>query len=148
MSSTYLSLHYHVVFSTRNRIPFFQPDHLPKLHNYLGGMLRGMDGIPQGIGGVSDHVHLLFGLKSTHCLADVMRELKKKSSMWVHETLNIPDFVWQEGYAAFSVSATNRASVQKYIANQPAHHHQRSYREELMSLLEKAGVSYDQQYLD
>ena len=57
---------------------------------------------------MADHVHLLVGLKATHCLCDVLRELKKASSAWVHETINMPSFAWQEGYAAFTVSATSR----------------------------------------
>jgi hypothetical protein len=57
-------------------------------------------GFSQGVGGVADHVHLLVGLKATHCLADVLRELKKSSSVWVHEQIRVDEFAWQEGYAA------------------------------------------------
>ncbi len=77
MASTYLSLHYHLVFSTKNRAPLISADWRPRLHEYLGGTLRGLGGFPEGIGGVADHVQILVGLKSTHCLADVLRELKK-----------------------------------------------------------------------
>ena len=77
-----------------------------------------------------------------------MRELKKTSSVWARETLGIPDFAWQEGYAAFTVSASNREAVQEYIASQAEHHRQRSFREELVILLRKAGVEYDERYLD
>ncbi len=73
MPSTYLSLHYHLVFSTKERAPLIALDWRARLHEYLGGTIRGLGGFPQGVGGVADHVHLLVGLKSTHCLADVMR---------------------------------------------------------------------------
>ena len=46
------------------------------LHAYLGGIIRTADGIAESIGGVSDHVHQLIGLRATHRLADVIRELK------------------------------------------------------------------------
>ncbi len=148
MPSTYLSLHYHLVFSTKERAPLIALDWRARLHEYLGGTLRGLGGFPQGVGGVADHVHLLVGLKSTHCLADVMRELKKASSVWVHDEIGVKAFAWQEGYAAFTVSATARDAVQRYIANQEVHHQAKSFRAELVEALDKAGVEYDPKYLD
>jgi len=148
MASTYLSLHYHLVFSTKNREPFINAEWRPRLHKYLGGTISGLGGFPQIIGGVDDHVHLLVGLKATHSLADVLRELKKASSVWVHEQIGLSSFSWQEGYAAFTVSATARDGVQKYISNQEDHHRKRTYREELIEMLEKAEIEYDAKYLD
>jgi putative transposase len=80
MGSTYLSLHYHLVFGTKNREPFLVAEWRSRLHEYLGGTISGLGGFPQRVGGVADHVHLLIGLKATHRLADVLRELKKASS--------------------------------------------------------------------
>ena len=118
MASTYLSLHYHLVFGTKNRDPSIEPSWRSRLHEYLGGTISGLGGFPQGIGGVADHVHLPVGLKATHYLADGLRELKKASSLWVHEQIGLPSFAWQEGYSAFTVSATAREAVQGYIAHQ------------------------------
>jgi len=148
MPSTFLSLHFHLVFSTKNRRPFIKDDWINDLHNYLGGAVKGLGGFPQGIGGVADHVHLLVGVKATHCLADFMRELKKASSVWVHENRGLTDFSWQEGYSAFSVSPTMRAAVQRYIANQAEHHRVKPFREELIEMLRSAGVEFDDKYLD
>jgi REP element-mobilizing transposase RayT len=148
MSSTYLSLHYHLVFSTKNREPLIAPAWRPRLHEYMGGTIRGFGAVAEGIGGTADHIHLLVGLKATHCLADVLRELKKTSSIWIHEELKIAGFAWQEGYSAFTVSATAREAVLRYIANQEEHHRVKSYREELVELLKRAGIEYDPRYLD
>ena len=148
MSSTYLSLHYHLVFSTKGRQPLIDLAWRARLHEYLGGTIAGLGGFSQGVGGVVDHVHLLVGLKATHCLADVLRELKKASSVWVHEEIGERGFAWQEGYAAFTVSATARAAVREYVANQEEHHRKKTYREELIEMLERAGVEYDPKYLD
>ena len=148
MSSTYLSLHYHLVFSTQNREAIIAPEWRARLHDYLGGTVRGLGSYPEGVGGVADHVHLLVGLKATHCLSDVMRELKKASSTWVHEEVGLRSFAWQEGYAAFTVSATSREAVRSYIANQEEHHRVKSFREELVEMLNKAGIEYDPKYLD
>jgi REP element-mobilizing transposase RayT len=148
MSSTYLSLHYHLIFSTKDRRPFIAPAWCERLHEYLGGTIRGLDGFPEGVGGIADHVHLLVGLKATHCLADILRELKKASSAWVHDAIGEPTFGWQDGYAAFTVSPTARSGVKAYIADQAAHHRKKSFREELKLLLQTAGVEYDERYLD
>ena len=148
MPSTHTCLLYHVVFATKNREPLISKEWRDRLHEYLGGAVRGLDGVPQGVGGVADHVHLLFGLKPTHCLADFMRDLKKSSSTWVATTFSQMSFHWQEGYAAFSVSASARPSVQDYIARQEEHHRHKSFREELIEFLQKSGIEYDERYLD
>jgi REP element-mobilizing transposase RayT len=148
MPSTYLSLHYHLVFGTKHREPLIATEWRSSLHEYLGGAISGLGGFPQGVGGVADHVHLLIGLKANHCLADVVRELKKASSIWVHKTIGLLSFAWQEGYAAFTVSPTAREGVQRYIANQEGHHRTKTSREELVKMLVKAGIEYDARYLD
>jgi REP element-mobilizing transposase RayT len=148
MPSTYLGLHYHLVFGTKHREPLIAAEWRSSLHEYLGGTIAGLGGFPQGVGGVADHVHLLIGLKATYCLADVVRELKKASSVWVHRTIGLLSFTWQEGYAAFTVCPTARQGVQRYIANQEDHHRAKSSREELVEMLAKAEIEYDAKYLD
>ena len=148
MASTFLSLHYHIVFSTKDRVPSIAPQWQARLHQYLGGQVKGLGGVAQAVGGVADHVHLLVGLKATHCLADFMRELKRQASVWVHTEIGTAGFAWQEGYAAFTVSPNSRKGVRGYIENQEEHHRQKSFREELVELLQRAGVEYDERYLD
>ncbi len=146
--STFISLHYHLVFSTKNRAPLIKDAWLERLHEYLGGTVTGLGGFPQGIGGVADHVHLLVGLKATHCLADFMRELKKSSSVWVHDEIGEGAFAWQEGYAAFTVSPTSRGSVKQYIAGQAEHHRAKPFREELIELLRRAEIDFEERFLE
>src|SRR6185295_3428096 len=110
MGSTYYSLHYHWVCSTKLRRPFIRPDWRPRLHEYLGGTIRGLDGVPLKVGGVEDHVHALIGLKTTHCIADFSRELKKASSVWAAEN-HEREFEWQEGYSIFAVSVSVMEAV-------------------------------------
>ncbi len=148
MPSTYLSLHYHLVFSTKERRPFIEDPWRDELHKYLGGTIKALGGFPDIVGGVADHVHLLIGLKATHTLADVLRELKKSSSLWVHEKIGHERFAWQEGYSAFTVSPTARESLRRYIANQAEHHREISFREELLRMLKDAGIEYDPRYFD
>lgn len=145
--STYSCLHYHLVFATKYREPVIADSWRARLHEYLGGTVRGLDGVPEGIGGTADHVHLLARLKPVHCLSDFMRELKKASSLWVHENIPLPTFAWQEGYGAFTVAASDTRSVQAYIANQEEHHRTKTFREEFTAFLEKAGIEYNPAYL-
>lgn len=116
------------------------------MHSYLGGVIRGMNGVAEIVGGVADHVHLLVSLRPVHCIADLMRDMKKDSSRWAKENFN-HRFAWQEGYAAFSVSPSATEAVKRYIANQEAHHARYSFVDELKDLLEKAGIEYDEKYL-
>jgi putative transposase len=148
MPSSHTSLLYHLIFATKNREPSIAEEWRSRLHEYLGGTVRGLGGTSQGVGGVADHVHLLVGLKATHRLADFMRELKGDSSKWVRSSFPRIRFAWQGGYAAFSVSPSAAPSVREYIARQAEHHRHRTFREELIEFLRKSGVEYDERYLD
>ncbi len=146
--STYHSLIYHVTFSTKHRTPWIKDGWIERLHAYLGGTIKRLEGVPLKIGGVEDHVHLLISLKTTHRLADVMRDVKTSSSKWIHEDIGFAPFDWQDGYAVFSVSPTAQETVASYIANQKEHHRKLSFREELVQILEAAGIVYDPKYLE
>src|SRR5205807_9590042 len=122
MSSTHLSLHYHLVFGTKNHETVIASAWRERLHAYLGGVVRTLGGVPEAVGGVSDHVHLLVGLRATHCLAAVMREMKSVSSGWVHKEVRMANFTWQEGYGGFTVSPSQRDAVRAYIMSQEEHH--------------------------
>jgi len=147
MPSTHLSLHYHLIFSTKDRIAQMKKDWRGRLHAYLGGVIKDLGGVPETIDGVEDHVHLLVGLRSTHRLADVLREVKSASSQWVHEEMNKPLFSWQDGYGAFTVSASQIEAVKKYIANQEEHHRKTTFQDEYLKFLKQSGVEYDERYL-
>jgi len=109
--------------------------------------VKTLDGVPVEVGGVADHVHLLLGLRATHCLADVVREIKTASSRWIHEELRMPRFGWQEGYGAFTVSRSNVQAVRDYIATQPEHHKKRRFQDEYLDLLKKHGIEFDERFL-
>jgi putative transposase len=147
MPSTHLSLHYHVVFSTKDRHGWIETNWRGELHAFLGGCVKTLDGVPEEIGGVEDHIHLLLVLRATHCLADVVREIKKASSRWVHEKVGNQKFAWQEGYGGFTVSRSHVAGVRKYIAGQVEHHRRHSFEDEYLSLVKKHGIEFDERFL-
>jgi len=148
MPSTHTSLHFHLIWATHQRQPLLGTEWRASLHEYLGGCARGLEAHPQGVGGVEDHVHMLVSLKPTHRLSDFMREVKKASSSWIREQHGLRDFHWQEGYAAFSVSASAREAVRTYIARQEEHHRKTSFRDELVAFLAKYEIEYDPRFLD
>lgn len=94
MASTFSCLRYHVVFSTKERRPLIRDDWRPRLHSWMGGVVRKLDGVSLDIGGVADHGHLLASLKPVHVLADVMREIKHASSKWIHDEIGDRKFAW------------------------------------------------------
>ena len=147
MPSTHLALNIHVVFSTKDREPSIDPEWIDRFHALIGGTARTIDVVPLAVGGVSDHVHLLLGLRATHALANVVRDIKVASSKWMHEEMGQKKFGWQEGYGAFSVSPTHLEAVKKYIAGQEEHHRVKTFKEEYVDLLAKCGVPYDPRFL-
>jgi putative transposase len=148
MPQSYVCLHYHLVFSTKNRIPAIVPEMETRLWEYLGGIVRDLGGTPIQIGGVEDHVHLLVTLRQELALKDVLRELKASSSGWVHrEFPNIHDFWWQTGYGAFTVSHSNIDAVKAYILNQKEHHKKQSFTDEFRALLQKHEIEFKDEYL-
>jgi putative transposase len=148
MGSTLTNLLYHIVFSTKNRRPLIMSDVRDELHRYLGGIIRGEGGIAIDIGGMPDHVHILAKLKPNVAVSDVLRVLKANSSKWCNDKFaSQRDFGWQDGYAAFSVSESQAQKVAEYIRNQEEHHRQRDFKSELIELLRRHGIEFNEQYL-
>ena len=148
MPQSYTCLHYHLVFSTKNRVPAITPEIRPRLWEYLGGIVRGHGGVAIQVGGTEDHVHLLVTLRQQPALSEFMRELKAASSGWVHDTFpDVGDFWWQAGYGAFTVSHSGIDAVKAYIADQEEHHKTRSFKDEFLALLVKHEIEFDEEYL-
>lgn len=146
MPSSHVSSNFHLVFSTKERLPLIKIEWRERLHAYLGGIVKGMDAMLFAIGGVADHVHLLVSLKSKHRLDYFLRDLKADSSNWIHMELK-NEFEWQKGYGAFSVSPSSLDGVKKYIVNQEKHHMKKTFQTEYVELLNLSEIEYDEKYL-
>lgn len=145
MSHSYAQNHVHLVFSTKNREKFLERNFLPRLWSYTAGICKNHDLLTFAVGGMEDHIHLLFRLPPTMALAQAVTLVKSNSSKWIKEQSR--KFAWQEGYGAFSVSSSNLGSVIKYIDNQEAHHRKISFEDEYIALLKKHGVAFDPKYV-
>jgi putative transposase len=146
MPSTQLTLTVHLVFSTKERRRLILPEWRPRLHAYLGGIVKGLDAVPLAIGGVDDHVHLSVSLRSKHRLDYFVRDLKADSSAWIHKEFDRL-FEWQKGYGGFSVGSEQREILRRYIETQDEHHRRETFQQEYVRLLEENDAEYDEQYL-
>ena len=145
---SYTSLHYHIVFSTKARKPLIKPDILTRLTSYLGGIAREKQSQLIAASGTPDHIHLVVNLHPKTALADFIRTLKTNASRWIHQTFPaMLDFAWQDGYSAFTISYSGLAQVIRYVEQQQEHHKKLSFQEELIALLKRHKIEYDERYI-
>jgi REP element-mobilizing transposase RayT len=148
MPQSFTSLHYHLISSTKNRVPAVTADMQTHLYKYLGGILRSEKGILLAAGGMPDHVHLLCSLSKELAIASALRLLKANSSKWIHETFpQHRSFAWQAGYGAFAVSYSHLERVKLYIARQAQHHRRTTFQEEFVAFLRRHRIEFDERYL-
>jgi putative transposase len=141
-------LYAHLIFSTKNRQPFFDEAICPRVHAYLATVIRDLDSPWVVVGGVADHVHILFDMGKKYAPVEFVEVTKREASKFI-KTLGVKykDFYWQRGYGMFSVGPAYRDEAERYVINQEEHHRTRSYQEEFRAFLDKYGVPYDEQYM-
>ena len=149
MGQSLAQVYLHVVFSTKDRRSFLQDEEVQKnLHGYLAGACRNLSSPSIQVGGVEDHVHILCQLSKTLSIADFVRELKRESSKWLKEQAGVsPQFQWQQGYGAFSVSPSHVDALCGYIQSQHEHHHKESFQDDLRRLFRKYDIEFDERYV-
>jgi len=139
----------HTVFSTKDRRPFLRDQALrEELHRYLGGILTNLDCQPIIVGGVEDHVHMLLALARTCTAAEMVKEVKRGSSLWIKtRNVDLHGFAWQNGYGIFSIGFSQIESVRNYIARQEEHHGKISFQDEFRQLLKRYEIEFDERYV-
>jgi REP element-mobilizing transposase RayT len=148
VANTYSQVSIHCVFAVKGRENVITKDFRDRLHSYMSGILKNDGAYPLAVGGWLDHVHVFFELPTTITIADLMRMLKSSSSKWINDNKLVRGkFQWQEGYAAFSYSHSQRDTVIKYIINQEVHHKEKTFKEEYLGLLKNFEVSFDNKYV-
>ncbi len=136
----------HIIFSTKERRPWIQPELETRLYEYQGGICNHLGASPIQINGMPDHVHLLIRTSKSIADTDFMQHLKGDSSHWLHQQ-GQQIFAWQSGYAWFSVAAKDLAIAQEYIIKQKSHHQTITFKDELRRFLEQYKVHHDERYL-
>lgn len=138
----------HLVFSTKDRQRVLTPEIQTELHPYLAGTLDNIECPSIQVGGVDDHVHMLFGLARTRSIAEVVEKVKTSSSKWIKtKGPQFASFHWQSGYGAFSVSQSDVERVIAYIRSQAEHHQRMTFQDEYRQLLERYQIEYDERYV-
>ena len=149
MSQSLAKIWVHIIFSTKDRYPFFNEKNFQtKLHNYIAGVGHNIGCKSISVGGINDHVHILLPQPKSQNLADIIKKIKTSSTKWIKSQSNLnplfAKFHWQSGYGAFSVSQSHVITVQQYINNQEEHHKKFSYKNELLALLKKHDIEFNQ----
>ena len=148
MANTYTSLHYHIVFSTKSRVPYPKPEIEERVWEYLGGVARHHDMTALQIGGIEDHIHALIMAPPTIAPSQIAQFLKGDSSKWIHVTFpELRAFAWQTGFGAFTVSQSALEAVVSYIQRQRVQHQEKDFQSEYLDFLQRHGVEYDERYV-
>lgn len=138
----------HVVFITKNRARLIIDEFEKELHAYLAATCRAHGSQAYRVGGTSNHIHIACTLPRTITISKLLEEIKKSSSKWMKQ--NSPRcslFSWQSGYSVFSLGQSQLNTLIKYIDMQKKHHTKKSFKEELLDLLKKYDIEYDERYL-
>jgi len=148
MANTYTQIHIHAVFAVQNRLSLIQKQWQDELYKYITGIIANNGHKLLQIGGMSDHIHVLFGMRPIQSLSDLMQDIKGSSSTWINQKrLVMGRFSWQEGYGAFSYGKSQVDKVIKYIQQQEKHHKKCNFEEEYLELLKLFEIGFDERYI-
>ena len=148
MANTYSQLHFHVVFSVKNKACSFSISELDSVFEVLRVVLLQEDVFPIVVGGYTDHIHALINIKPKYSISNIMSNIKSKSNKFLKEKKHVKDnFEWQVGYSVFSISHNDVFSVRRYILDQKSHHQKLTFEEEYRKMLKDAEIEFDEKYL-
>ena len=146
--STYTQILYQIVYSTKNREQTISANKREDLYKYIWGVLKNKKCHLYRIGGVSDHLHILTHIHPAISLASLVKDIKLASTDYIkNEKLFLYFSGWQEGYAAFTYAYKDKDVLIEYIKDQETHHHEKTFKEELIDLLTEHGIEFDEKYL-
>ena len=148
MANTYTQIHIHAVFAVQNRLSLIQNQWQEELYQYISGIVENNGHKLLQIGGMPDHIHVLFGMRPIQSLSDLMQDMKGSSSLWINKKRFIAGkFSWQEGYGAFSYGKSQIDKVVKYIKNQERRHKRRDFAEEYLEFLKLFEIEFNERYV-
>lgn len=148
MANTYTQIHIHFVFAVKYRDGLIHSSWRDELFKYITGIVQNNKHKMICINGMTDHVHILIGVRPTQSISDLMQDIKGSSSKWINEKKFVMGkFEWQEGYGAFSYGKSQIKDVIKYIENQELHHQKKTFKEEYIDFLQKFEIDYDEKYI-
>ncbi|MFV1884165.1 MAG: IS200/IS605 family transposase [Balneola sp.] len=142
MPKTFNSILIHVVFSTKDRIPYLNWNIRGEVCEWIKKESWNAGINVDTVNGIEDHLHLLIKLKPTQSTSEVVKWIKGSSSFWLNQKYKWEDkFAWQQGYGVFSVSQNDIDQVRAYIFNQEKHHKDRTYAREIKELVRRGSIT-------
>lgn len=148
MAQSLSKIYIHLIFHIKTSSPIIRDGELERMHSYIGKLVNITGSSVIQVGGICDHVHILFLLSKNECLSHVVEEVKRNSSRWIKSVdPHYDKFEWQGGYGAFSVSQSMMDRTLQYIKEQQRHHMKRTFREEYVDFLKLYGIEYDEKYV-
>jgi len=131
----------HAIWSTKERYPLIKPSAEKKVYNLMYNEFVDAGCRVRIINGMPDHVHSLFLLNPGKAVADIIKQVKGSCSHEINRQNIIKEkFVWQTGYAGYSVSESVLDKVFQYIKNQKQHHKKIDFQKEYEDLIRLHGV--------
>lgn len=147
MANTYTQIYIHMIFAVHDRKSLITESYSENLYKYICGICQNKNHLIYAIGGTKDHIHILIGMHPAESVSKLVQIIKSQSSKWMNDNYYRGDFGWQSGFAAFSYSKSFVPLVKRYIDNQKEHHRRKSFREELINILDKSGIEYNPDYI-
>ena len=148
MANTYTQIHIQFVFAVKYRNGLIHSSFKDELYQYITGIIKANNHKMLAINGMSDHIHILIGMRPTQSISELMQIIKANTSKWINEKKFLKvKFEWQEGYGAFSYSKSHVNNVISYIQNQENHHKKETFREEYLKFLKVFEIEYDERYI-
>ena len=141
MSQSLVQIFVHLIFATKGRHMWIQPEMEDDLYAYLGGIVRNRKSVLIKGNGTENHIHLVIRLHADVALSSLVRDLKSNSSTWMKKME--PRFSWQGGYGAFSCSKSQLDTLLHYVERQKEHHRAHTFEEEMKGLAEKWGCRWE-----
>ncbi len=146
MPNTFSQLYIHVIFAVKGRANVVKETHREQVQKYITGIGNNRKTRVLAIHCMPNHIHILLSINPTTLIADLVRDIKTNSTLFIKEQGIARNFAWQEGYGVFSVSPSQKDKVYNYVVNQAEHHRTRSFREEYLALLERNGIEFEENY--
>jgi putative transposase len=148
MANTYTQIHIQLVFAVQNKGSLISPTWKEELHQYITGIIQKYGHKLLRINGMPDHIHILFGMRPTQALSELVQHVKQDPSKWINEKRLVQGkFSWQSGFGAFSYSPSDVPNVIAYNRDQEKHHKVRTFQEEYLEMLKAFEVEHDERYI-
>jgi len=123
MPSSYDRIILHGVWSTKYREPWIVEAIQDELYAVMVAEFKKHGCNVIQIGGVEDHVHVIYTLSRTKTVAEIMSSVKGVSSTWLsRRAAQYAGFEWQTGYSVFSVDYRKLDGLIYYVSHQRERH--------------------------